>query len=328
MLHYCKFMKFGSYMFKKTFLVIFSLLLLAPIQAAHAKKLNVITSIKPVHSLVTGVMGKSGEATLLLKGGLSPHIFRMRPSHIRALYEADVIFYVDPKLEEFLASALKKKNKHLKDIALARQDGIKLQPYRKQKVWIRNTDAHDHDHETDMDLHIWLDPANARKMVEIIEETLSRLDPDNSFTYIQNANRMISRLYDLEEKIREELRPLRDKPMIVYHDAFQYFEKAFSLRSVGAILLKSDNTPSVKHLKKLKKLAKSKNITCVLGSPGSHPRIATVVMSGTEAGYETIDPLGLYHDLGPDLYFNIMNEMAENIVDCQNNDNNFKLNLK
>lgn len=314
-------------MLKKIILMVFTTLLLLPVQAAQAKKLKVITSIKPIHSLVAGVMGKSGTPTLLLKGGLSPHIFRMRPSHIRALYDADVIFYVDTKLEEFLANTLNKPHRQLKAISLARQKGIKLQPYRNQKVWIRGKDTHAPETESDMDLHIWLDPINARKIVEIIEETLSRLDPDHSFTYIQNANRMISRLYDLEEKIREELRPHRNKPMIVYHDAFQYFEKAFSLRSVGAILLKADNTPSVKHLKSLKQLAKSKNITCVLGSPGSHPRIATVVMSGTDAGYETIDPLGLYHDTGPDLYFNMMNEMAQNIVDCQGNDDAFKINL-
>ncbi len=104
-----------------------------------------------------------------------------------------------------------------------------------------------------MDLHIWLDPANTRRIVNIIKETLSELDPANSINYVKNANVLIKELYDQEELIRELLRPLRDSAMIVYHDAFQYYEKAFSLRSFGAIQLKSDETPSVNiwpHLKK------------------------------------------------------------------------------
>ena len=94
--------------------------------------------------------------------------------------------------------------------------------------------------------------------------------------------------------------------MIVYHDAFQYFERSFGLKSVGAILLKADQTPSIKHIKILKKLAKKKKVTCVLGIPGAHPKIATVVMSGTNAGYGVVDPLGLYLDKGPELYFDVI----------------------
>lgn len=291
----------------------------APGRAVQAKELKVITTIKPLHSLVASVMGDKGTPDLMVHGGLDPHIYRLKPSNIRQIHDSDVIFYIDPDMEVFLKRILTREFKNFRAVALAQQEGIRLIPYRTSKIWYRDENAGEQNHDKTgaQDLHIWLDPANARRMVTIIEETLSDLDPDNHITYIQNARKTIARLYRMEEDIRERLRPLRQKPMIVYHDAFQYFEKSFSLKSVGAIVLKPDQTPSIKHIKFLKDLAREKKVTCVLGMPGAHPRIATVVMSGTNAGFDVVDPLGLYLDKGPDLYFEIMDEMANSIINCQ-----------
>ncbi len=306
-------------MVRKILLLIFAVSIFSTISLhTHAKNLKVIATIKPLYSLVASVLGDHGTLDLMVKGGLDPHIYRLKPSNIRQIHDSDVIFYIDPDLEVFLKRIFKSKYKNFTATPLARQNGIRLIPYRTSKIWYREETVAQDDHKEDaQDLHIWLDPANARRMVQIIEETLSDLDPANSLAYIQNAQKTIARLYRMEEDIREKLRPLRQKSMIVYHDAFQYYEKAFSLKSVGAIILKSDQTPSVKHIKSLKKIAETKNVTCVLGTPGAHPRIATVVMSGTNAGFDTVDPLGLYIDAGPDLYFEMMEEMASTIINCQ-----------
>lgn len=304
---------------RKTLLCLFVGSLLAMTSHhAQAKNLKVIATIKPLYSLIASVMGDRGELSLMVKGGLDPHIYRLKPSNIRQIHDSDVIFYIDPELETFLKRIFKRTYNNFRAVPLAQQEGIRLIPYRTSKIWYRDdSSAQDEALEGAQDLHIWLDPSNARRMVQIIEETLSELDPANSLTYIQNAQKTIAGLYRMEEDVREKLRPLREKPMIVYHDAFQYFEKAFTLKSIGAIVLKSDQMPSVKHIKALKKLAKEKKVTCVLGSPGAHPRIATVVMSGTNAGFDIVDPLGLYLDNGPDLYVEMMQEMASSIINCQ-----------
>lgn len=294
-------------------------------QMAHARTLKVVVSIKPLHSLVTSVMGDRGEIDLLIDSSLTPHIFRMRPSHIRKVIDADVLFYISPKLETFLSKPLRNPHQYLKTVAVAQDKDIELLPYRTSKIWLSEDNDHEgHDH-SDMDPHVWLDPANSRRMVVIIEETLSELDPANSLTYIKNSKILIKRLYDQEDRLRDMLRPIREKPMIVYHDAFQYFERAFLLYSVGAIQLKTDQPPSIKHLKNLKKIAAEKNVTCVLGVPGAHPQIATTVMVSTAAGYSTLDPLGLYLEPGPELYFELMEEMTLNIVDCQNDGGSLEL---
>jgi len=290
---------------------------LAPLHVVQAKSLRVIATIKPLYSLVASVMGNKGRLDLLVNSGLDPHIYRLKPSNIRQIHDSDVIFYIDNDMEVFLKRIFTGRHYSFRAVPLAPQDKIHLTPYRTGKIWYKDDEKTEHSNDGPMDLHIWLDPANARRMVQVIEETLSGLDPANSLTYIQNAGKTIARLYRMEEDIREQLRPLRQKPMIVYHDAFQYFERAFGLKSVGAIILKPDQIPSAKHIKALKRLAKEKKVTCVLGMPGAHPRIATVVMRGTNAGFSIVDPLGLYQDMEPDLYFKMMYGMARSIVECQ-----------
>ncbi|WP_321397789.1 zinc ABC transporter substrate-binding protein [Emcibacter sp.] len=288
---------------------------------AQARQLDVVASIKPVHSLVQSVMGSRGEVTLLMDSSLDPHIFSMRPSHIRKVVNADVLFYVDSKLETFLTGIIDNDQQKVKSVALAKARDLKLLPYRTSKIWFtEETEDHTgHDHE-EMDLHIWLDPENAIQMVRMIEETLSALDPDHRVTYIRNSKLVIKRLYELKDRLRQDLRPFREKPIIIYHDAFQYFEKAFSLYSVGAIQLNSDSPPSASHLKALKQIAKEKHVTCVLGTPGSHPRIATVVMGDTSANYGVVDPLGVYLEPGPSLYMELIEEIALTIEECQGGD--------
>jgi len=223
--------------------------------------------------------------------------------------------------ETFLKSIYKSSS--INTIAFAEQEGIKLHPYRTSKIWFAEGEPDDEHLHSDMDLHIWLDPSNTRRIVKIIEETLSQLDQANEITYVKNANLLIKELYEQEDLIRELLRPLRDSAMIVYHDAFQYYEKAFSLRSFGAIQLKSDETPSVKHLAALKKIAADRNVTCVLAIPGTHPRIAMAVMGDTTAGYGVVDHLGQYLEPGPESYFQLMFEITQSILDCQEKDEAF-----
>ena len=289
----------------------------------NAKELEVVTSIKPIHSLVSRVMGDLGEPKLLVQGGVTPHIFRMKPSDFRKISNADVLFYISPKFETFLKSTSLARSNSLNAVAFAEQDGIKLHPFRDSKIWFTEGEVDEEHHHSDMDLHIWLDPANTRRIVNIIEETLSDLDPANTITYVKNANLLVKELYAQEELIRELLRPLRDSAMIVYHDAFQDYEKAYSLRSFGAIQLKSDETPSVKHLTALKKIASERNVTCVLAIPGTHPRIAMAVMGDTTAGYGVVDHLGQYLEPGPESYFQLIFEITQSILDCQDKDEAF-----
>ena len=74
--------------------------------ALAADPIKVVTSIKPIHSLVAGVMQGVAEPALLVKGAASPHSFNLRPSDARALNQADLVFWVGEDLETFLTKPI------------------------------------------------------------------------------------------------------------------------------------------------------------------------------------------------------------------------------
>ena len=59
------------------------------VPAAAAPK--VVASVKPVHSLVAGVMGDLGTPRLLVEAGQSPHTYSLKPSEAQALEDADLV---------------------------------------------------------------------------------------------------------------------------------------------------------------------------------------------------------------------------------------------
>jgi zinc transport system substrate-binding protein len=86
---------------------------------------DVITTIHPLHSLVSSVMQGVAEPVLLLKGAVSPHDYRLRPSDMRTLSQPEVVFWIGPGFETFLARPLAQ-TQTIKSIVLAQAPGIEL----------------------------------------------------------------------------------------------------------------------------------------------------------------------------------------------------------
>jgi zinc transport system substrate-binding protein len=119
---------------------------------------DVIASIKPVHSLVAGVMGEVGAPDLLVRGGASPHGFTLRPSDARRLEQADLVLWVGPQLETFLPRTLDTLSGDAMQIRLIDAEGLALWPVREGGAWEGHAhdhssehadDDHDHDHSSE-----------------------------------------------------------------------------------------------------------------------------------------------------------------------------------
>ena len=143
---------------------------------------KVVASIKPVHSLVAGVMRGFGEPVLLIAGSGSPHGYSLRPSEARALSEADLVFWVGDGLEASLAKPIAAlAGGRARVIALAEAEGVRLLQARAGGPWDAPKGMHDHGanaaaHGTDIqaDLHIWLDSENA---IAIVRAAVTALAP-------------------------------------------------------------------------------------------------------------------------------------------------------
>ena len=70
------------------------------VSAANAD-VSVVTSIKPVHSLVSSIMQGVGSPTVIIEGAGSPHTYSLKPSQARQLQDADLVFWMGMSWRHF-----------------------------------------------------------------------------------------------------------------------------------------------------------------------------------------------------------------------------------
>lgn len=292
--------------------------------APAAATVKVVTSIKPIHSLVAGVMRGAGAPALLIKGASSPHTYSLRPSDARALQAADLVFWVGPELETFLAKPLHALVRRARIVALAEAAGVRLLAGRAAGLWTlhhqpagEKEDEHPGaDHRHRMNMHIWLDPRNAKAMVSAIGAALSDVDPPRAQLYAANARALQRRLDVLDQGLEQTLTPLRGRPYVVFHDAYRYLEARYGLTAVGAITVAPDRPPGARRLAEIRARIRNAGVDCVFVEPQFEPALARALVEGTGAKVGVLDPLGADLSPGPDAYFQLMRNLAHSLKDC------------
>ena len=181
-------------MYKNVFFIIIFSLLFA--NQVFAKNTGILVSIKPLHSLVSAVVGKTDKVSLLIKGSMSPHSFALKPSDTKLLNNSAVFFYIDDQLESALKKTVGGLPNDVNVIKVSTFKNLNLLPVREDVNW--EEDGHDHhghghDHGSN-DIHFWLDPNNAIKIIKGITQKLSSIYPENISAYKTNAKQIIQKI--------------------------------------------------------------------------------------------------------------------------------------
>ncbi len=289
------------------------LLLLLP-TAVEAASPRVVASIPPVHSLVAGVMEGIATPILLIRGNATVHAYRLRPSQVRALNRAQVVFRIGRNLESFLDRPLAAVEGKVHVVNLMEWPGIQLLPARSGGLWQQSD--HRHQNHGYRDPHIWLDPRNVEVMVNAIATTLTEIDPEHAVRYQTNATRLRSALHHLDQKLAATLAPIRRTPYLVFHDAYQYFENRYGLHAVGAVSATPERAPGARRLREVKRLIRQQKIRCLFREPQFTPGWLGVLRENTSLRIGILDPLGAELEPGPNLYFTLMRRLAASLTDC------------
>ena len=173
----------------------------------------------------------------------------------------------------------------------------------------------DHGH-AGLDPHIWLDPANAVVMAERIATVLSNRDPANAALYRQNMAALVSKYIGLTEEIRAMLEPVTDQPIIVFHDAYQYFERRFGLTVAGSITVNPELPPSAARVAEIRDRIATLGAVCVMAEPQFTAQVIDTVTEGSGASVGVLDPIGADLVPGPSLYEALLRRNAQAILDC------------
>jgi len=283
--------------------------------SAAAAPPRVVASIGPLHSLAANVMAGIATPDLLVKGTASPHSYALRPSEARLLDGADLVLWAGPELESFLRRPLASLRRTTRVLRLGQVPGVDLLPAREGGA--RTTESeHRHNGHTGHDPHIWLDPGNAAAMVTAIAAALGDLDPANAAHYAANAEAARERLTALTREVDAIVAPVRDVPFVVFHDAYQYFERRFGLNAVGAIVVDPSRKPGARRLYEIRRAIVDSGAACVFREPQFEPQLAATVVEGTTARIGALDPLGIDLEPGPEAYFKLIRNMGRAAAVC------------
>lgn len=289
---------------------------------------KVVASIAPLHSLVSGVMEGVGEPRLLIGGGASPHAYALKPSDARALADAALIVWVGEGLETMLERPLRTLAGKARVLELGSLEGVQLLPTREGGVWEEGAagaagGGQVHEHESghvhgrgEFDTHLWLSPQNARRIVAAVAGALSQLDPAHAPDYQANAVGMQRKIEAVEQRLSQQLAPVRERHYIVFHDAYHYFEEAFGLHPAGAISISPDRRPGARRISEIRRTIRDSGVACVFSEPQFRSATVEVVLEGSAARHGVLDPLGSSLPPGKEQWFNLMRELGDSMVEC------------
>lgn len=286
---------------------------------AHAEIPRIVATIKPIHSLVAAVMGDLGSPALIVKGSASPHTYSLKPSDAQALEAADIVFWTGHGLELFLEDALDTLAGRANVVELAQTPGIELLALREGGAFEPHEEeapeAHDAD-ESEPDMHFWLEPGNAKLMIDAIAAALSRADPEHSAAYAANAEAAKADLDRLAAEIETSTADIKSTPYIVFHDAYQYFERRFGLNVAGSITVTPDGMPGVQRIGELRNKIREVDARCVFAEPQFRPAIVAAIIEGTGARAGELDPEGANLPEGPGFYRQLLENLAASLTEC------------
>jgi zinc transport system substrate-binding protein len=265
---------------------------------SQPKKLSIVATLFPLYDFAREIVGDKATVTLLLPPGVEAHSFEPKPGDMITINNAGIFVYTGAYMEPWVEKILQATdNKNL--IVIDTSKGATL---------LKSTKGHEekghgqnilgHNEHGAYDPHIWLDFANAQKMVDSILEGLTRQDPVNKDIYAQNAAAYKTKLQVLDEKFKNTLSGCR-KDTFVHsgHFAFNYLASRYNLHYISAYGGSPNAEPTPGKIIELKKFILEHAIKYIYYEELITPRIADIL--NKETGAQLLKLNGA-HNIGKD----------------------------
>ncbi|MBV9647344.1 MAG: zinc ABC transporter substrate-binding protein [Candidatus Eremiobacteraeota bacterium] len=253
-------------------LVTVLLLPLVPLGAARQRPLRVVTTFSTIGSLVRAVAGSRATVTDLVPIGASPEDYQPTPADIRTLHDADILFENGAGIETWLQRTIENaRNSTMRIVVLS--DGLP----------VKNGNP-----------HLWMDPVLAQRYVDKIAKALVAADSQGRGYYERRARSFKGQLASLQREIAHQIAtvPPGHRTMIVFHNAWQYYNDRFGLQTLGVVELSPGQEPTPKYIAELVRLAKQHHVRAVFAEPEYSPKLVQALAQS--AGITTIE--NLYDD--------------------------------
>jgi len=275
-----------------------------------ARDLEIVSDIAPIGALLQAVTLGIQSPETLIQSAVSPHDFALKPSDIRTIENADVIFWLGPDATPALAKLLQSERFKGRAVDLATLDGMMHLPHRKAGVFSGAPAV------GALDPHLWLAPLNAKIWVLAMAKVLSARDPQNAAAYQTNSANLIMAIDQSIGQIETRFAQIPPVPFVQFHDAFQYFEASFGLKPIGAATVEDEDATSLGTIAALREALSLAASTCVFVRNQTQTKRAQPLLdaAGSAAGW--LDPIGADIPASDFTYPALLQSVAKGYADC------------
>jgi zinc transport system substrate-binding protein len=286
---------------------------------------NVVASLKPVGFIAAAIADGVTPVDVLLPDGASEHDYSLRPSDAKRLKNAELVVWVGPEMEAFMAKSAAELPAQ-KNLAMVNIDGVKPllisggedeDEHTAEKSEEQDADAHHH-HHGEFNMHLWLSPEIARKTAVAIHGKLLELMPQDKAKLDANLQQFEVALADTDKRVSAQLAPVRNKGYFVFHDAYTYFEKQYGLSPTGHFTVNPEIQPGAQRLHQIRTQLVEQKAVCVFAEPQFRPAVIDAVARGTQVRKGTLDPLGTDISLAKDSYVKFLSQLSSQYESCLN----------
>ena len=223
-------------------------------------KLNVVTTVAPITSIVENVAGDKVRLIGIIPEGINSHTFEPVPSDVKILAQADLLIANGLDLEIPTLKLARANAKPNAAILLLGDKTISEKEYIYDFSFPK-----DHGHPNP---HLWLDPRHAMRYAALVRDELVRLDPANKKEYEDNCAAFLKKLELLDKAIQEAVHtiPADNRRLLTYHDSWPYFARRYGFKVIGAVQPSDFSEPSPREVKRLIDQIRKEKVPAVFGS--------------------------------------------------------------
>ena len=282
-------------------LLLLSLLLAGSVSASQVP--TVAVSIKPLHSLLAGLMQGIGEPRLLIDGRVPPWRFEPDATQRKTIATVDLLVWSGGELEPGLVDPLASRGAGGLTVEVLGNEALKVLPAR-------------HD-ERRRDPMFWLDSRNMLLLLDVFARLLIDADPDRAPAYERNWQRMTESLSAIDRVMEFGYRDVSGVPVFFYYDTHQYFAQAYAMHLAGAVLpVGGRELPDAARLLDTRAGLQAAGAACLFTEQALEEPNLDLLLSGGGTRVVELDSFGATLPAGPDLYVELMRANFNAISRC------------
>lgn len=197
-------------------------------------KLHIVCTIFPQYDWVRELTkgAQNVEVTLLEDSGADLHNFQPSAADKVSILNSDLFVYTGGESDDWARTLLENAEKDVRSLDLIEALGERALT---EEEGIEESGEHGHEHEDEVDEHIWLSVQNAKALVSAIQEELCAVDEGNAALYQSNAASYLAELSALDEAFEETVSSAK-RSVLVFADRypFRYLAHDYGLTCYAA----------------------------------------------------------------------------------------------